>query len=85
MIRAAPSISWTPGAGEITLFDSRDGSYHALNPSAAEIWTGVAGGESQDVVARAIAARHGVEPEIVAAHVEEFVDAALAKGLLYSD
>ena len=82
MLRIAPHISWHPVEGELALFDTRDGSYHALNASAAEIWRGIANGVAPDALAVALAEAYRAPRAEVAEGVREFVEAALAKGLL---
>jgi hypothetical protein len=85
MLKAAPWVSWNPVEGALALFDARDGSYHALNESAADIWRGLAEGDAPDTVAARLAARHGISAEQLAGDVAGFVDAALAKGLLVAE
>jgi hypothetical protein len=85
MLKIAPYISWTPVEGELALFDVRDGSYHALNVSAAEIWRGLAAGTAPDELAATIAAAYRAPEDEVARSVGDFVADALAKGLLVGD
>jgi hypothetical protein len=85
MIRCAPSISWVPGGSAVTLFDARDGSYHALNESGSAIWTALGDGQQPDEIARTIAEAHRASPEQVRQDIQAFVALALDKGLLVSD
>jgi hypothetical protein len=85
MFKIAPWVSWNPVEGALALFDARDGSYHALNESAADIWRGLAEGNAPDAVAARLAARHGVPAEALVDDIAGFVDAALAKGLLVAE
>jgi PqqD family protein of HPr-rel-A system len=85
MVRIAPHISWHPVEGELALFDTRDGSYHALNSSAAEIWRGLADGVPAPELATSLAAAHRVSVDEVAGSIADFIKAALAKGLLVGD
>lgn len=85
MLKVAPHISWTPVEGELALFDTRDGSYHALNASAAEIWRGLAAGTPPADLAARLAARYGAPEDEVVSGVASFVEDALARGLLVGD
>jgi hypothetical protein len=85
MLRIAPHISWHAVEGELALFDTRDGSYHALNPTAADIWRGIAEEVPLESLAASLATRYAAPREAVAAGVREFVGEALAKGLLVQD
>jgi len=82
LLRIAPHISWNNVEGELALFDSRDGSYHALNGSAAAIWRAIAAGQDEPGVADALAARFEAPRSAIAEQVAEFIAAARAKGLL---
>ena len=82
MLRIAPHVAWNNVAGELALFDSRDGSYHALNLSGAAIWRSIAAGIPEGEIAGHLAAAHDAPRDMIAANVAEFIDAALAKGLL---
>lgn len=78
----APHIAWNNVEGELALFDSRDGTYHALNGSAAAIWRELASGLRPDEIVDRLARRHAAEPDVIARHVSGFVETALHKGLL---
>jgi len=84
-IRCASWISWVPGGTAITLFDDRDGSYHALNTSASTIWTALGEGRQPGEIGEAIAAAHRAPVAAVQQDVDEFVALALGKGLLVSE
>lgn len=84
-IRCAACVSWVPGDGAITLFDDRDGSYHALNPSASAIWSALGEGTQPAEIGEAIAAAYGAPVATVQQDVDEFVALALDKGLLVSE
>ena len=85
MLKVAPWVSWNPVEGALALFDARDGSYHALNESAADIWRGLAEGSAPDAIADRLATGYGIAPEQLAGDVFAFIDAALAKGLLVAE
>jgi len=78
----APHISWNPVEGELALFDSRTGAYHALNTSGATIWRAIASGQQGDEIIDGLAATYGVPRDAMAADVAAFVADALARGLL---
>ncbi|MEZ0243750.1 MAG: PqqD family protein [Sphingomonas sp.] len=82
MLSIAPYISWNPVEGELALFDSRTGTYHALNGSGAAIWRAIASGKSEVETTDQLAAEHGAARETVAADVRAFIADALSLGLL---
>ena len=82
MIRPAPELSWPPVAGELAVYDARDGQYHVLNPSAAAIWTAMAAQTPVAQIVADLAARHGIAVEAMRADVDAFIAEALALGLL---
>ncbi|HEX6858916.1 MAG TPA: PqqD family protein [Caulobacteraceae bacterium] len=84
-VRCASWISWGPGGSAITLFDDRDGSYHALNASASRIWTALGEGRQPEEIGAAIAAAHQRPLAEVQRDIDEFVALALAKGLLVTE
>lgn len=85
MVRCASWVSWVPGTHTITLFDGRDGSYHALNSSASKIWTALSEGRQPAEIGTAIAMAQGATVATVQRDVDEFVALALDKGLLVAD
>lgn len=82
MPRIASHIAWNNVEGELALFDSRDGSYHALNGSGAEIWRAIAAGLDEAAIAEALAAAHDAPRALVAEDVRDFLVRARAAGLL---
>jgi len=82
MIRPAPSLTWPPVAGEMALYDARDGCYHVLNSSAAAIWTAIAAETPVERVATDLAIAHGVPIEAMRTDVDAFIAEALQLGLL---
>lgn len=82
MLRIAPHIAWNNVEGELALFDSRDGTYHALNGSAAAIWRAIAAGHDEAGIVDALAARFDAPRAAIVENVAEFVASARAKGLL---
>jgi len=69
-------------AGELALFDDRDGRYHALNGSAAAIWRAIADGLDGPAIVDALIANYDAPRETIAQAVQTFVETALARGLL---
>jgi len=84
-IKCAPSVTWGPGETELLLFDSRDGSYHSLNASAARIWLELSKGRQPADIGEMIAEMHGVSVALVAPDVAEFVERAFRKNLLVAE
>ncbi|WP_439538305.1 PqqD family protein [Sphingomonas sp.] len=82
MIRPASELSWPPVAGELAIYDARDGQYHVLNPSAAAIWTAIAAETPVAQIAADLAARHGIAVDAIRADVDAFITDALQLGLL---
>ncbi|MES2442346.1 MAG: PqqD family protein, partial [Pseudomonadota bacterium] len=72
MPKIAPHIAWNPVEGELALFDSRDGRYHALNGPGAAIWRAIAAGLDEEAIVDALAASHDAPRETIAGHVREF-------------
>lgn len=85
MIRCASWVSWGPSDDAITVFDNRDGSYHALNASASAIWRALDAGRQPDEIGAAIAAAHRKPVAEVQQDVDDFIALALGKGLLVAD
>lgn len=75
-------IAWNDVDGELVLFDTRDGSYHALNGTASRVWRGIARGMAPENVARDFAACFQMEEPCAQAEVARFAAEALALGLL---
>jgi hypothetical protein len=75
-------ISWQNVPGELALFDLRDGRYHALNGTAAEIWRAIAAGQAPAEIVAGLCARHDEAENEIELAVAEFIAAARDKGLL---
>ncbi|MCW3848242.1 HPr-rel-A system PqqD family peptide chaperone [Sphingomonas sp. LB-2] len=82
MLSVAPYISWNNVEGELALFDTRSGAYHALNASGAAIWRALASGKGEAETVDALAAAHDATREAIADAVRTFIADALARGLL---
>lgn len=81
-VRCAPWITWGAGDAALALFDTRDGSYHALNETASAIWQALSAGRQPAEVADLLAAGRPALHQTIAEGVDAFVAAALSKGLL---
>ena len=75
-------IVWNNFEGELALFDTRDGTYHALNRSAASIWRAIAAGHQPAEIVDIVAEGAGAPRELVERDVRDFIAGACAKGLL---
>lgn len=75
-------ISWQNVPGELALFDVRDGSYHALNGTAAEIWRAIAAGKSPAEIAAGLREWHDAPEGEIEEAVAGFIATARGKGLL---
>lgn len=82
MIKIAPQLSWPPVEGELALYDARDGRYHVLNDSAADIWRRIAAGDEAAEIAAALATAHRAPVDSVRRDVDAFIADALGMGLL---
>jgi len=82
LLRIAPHIAWNNVEGELALFDSRDGTYHALNGPGAAIWRAIAAGRDQPGIVDALAGQFDAPRDTIEASVGEFLAMARAKGLL---
>jgi hypothetical protein len=85
VVKVAPYISWNRVEGELALFDMRDGRYHLLNRSSAEIWRGLDERTPLETLAQQLAARHNVSEEVIAESVRDFISVSLDNGLLIND
>ena len=75
-------VSWQNVPGELALFDVRDGRYHVLNGTAADIWRGIASGEDEPAIVAALSARHAAPEGEIAQAVAAFITTARNKELL---
>lgn len=82
MIMVAPQLSWPPVDGEVAIYDSRDGKYHVLNETAAQIWRRIAAGLGAAEIASELAEKHRTTVELVKRDVDLFIADGLELGLL---
>jgi hypothetical protein len=78
----ASYVVWKNVAGDLVLFDERDGAYHALNAAAASIWRRVADGRAVPAIIDELSAEFGAARDVVSDDVTRFIDEAVGKGLL---
>ena len=82
MPQIAPHIAWNNVEGELVLFDTRAGTYHALNGTGAAIWRAIAAGSDAMGIVETLAVTYDVPCEILAEQVRDFIESACAKNLL---
>lgn len=75
-------IIWNDVDGELVLFDSRDGSYHALNEVGSYIWRNIAHGREVALIIKDLYDQYQQDETSIRADVQLFLTDALAKGLL---
>lgn len=75
-------IVWQNVVGDLVVFDAQEGTYHALNGSAAAIWREISAGKGEGTIAAALAEACGAALADVTRDVGAFVADAVAKGLL---
>jgi Coenzyme PQQ synthesis protein D (PqqD) len=74
---------WNDVEGELVLFDSRDGSYHALNEVGSYIWRNIAHGRELSLIIQDLHNQYQQDETAIRADVQLFLSDALAKGLLH--
>jgi Coenzyme PQQ synthesis protein D (PqqD) len=82
LIKIAPAIAWNNVEGELALFDSRNGAYHALNGTGAAIWRAIADGLDPAEIAGSLAAAYDAPRDAIESEIAAFIGMASAKGLL---
>jgi len=82
---APEAVSWRDVPGEIVLFDSRSNAYHALNPTAAEVWRALGAGLSVRAATDDLARRFGADRGQIERDVIDFIRHALKEALLLPD
>ena len=64
------------------LFQPATETWHALNPTATAIWRRLAGGDSLEQAAQALATSFGADPDQLLSDVDAFAGDAVRLGLL---
>ena len=82
MIAIAPQLSWSPVEGELAVYDSRDGRYHVLNGTAADIWRRLSAGKQAGEIAAELAGLHRAPEEEIRRDIDAFIASGLEMGLL---
>ena len=75
-------ISWQNVPGELALFDVRDGRYHALNDTAADIWRAIAAGHDVPAIIADLRTRYDAPADGIERAVDDFIAMARDKGRL---
>lgn len=81
-LRIPDHIVWQDVPGDLALFDTQRGVYHALNGSAAAIWRVLAAGIDPATIAHRLAEQHAAPLEAIASDVAAFLADARANALL---
>lgn len=68
-----PSVISEVIDGETIVLNFESGHYYSFNPSASEIWLGLAGGASVKATTESVARRFAVDPASIREEVEGFV------------
>jgi hypothetical protein len=76
-------VIWNDVAGELILFDSSDGSYHALNEVGSYLWRNIAHGRELSLIIKELSGQYKQDETTIKADVHHFLSEALAKGLLH--
>lgn len=77
-------VVWNDVEGELILFDSRDGCYHALNEVGSHIWREIAHGRPLPHIINDLCGRYDGDETAIRNGVRVFLSSARAKGLLHS-
>src|SRR5262245_14669482 len=81
-IRVPPHVTWNDVDADLVVFNQRDGTYHALDRVASEVWRAVAREPRLAVVVADLRARYPDAAQALAPDVCEFVGHAVRFGLL---
>ena len=82
ILTISPEVVWRDVKGDLVLFDTRTGEYHALNTSASFVWRGIARNEGLAAIIADAATARPEQAEDIARDVHSFVASAKALGLL---
>lgn len=80
------SIVWADfdfdGDGELVLFNSEAGTYHALDRIAGFLWRRIAAGDDLAVIIPALRRSYDGDCAVIVSDVRSFIDRAVRLGLL---
>lgn len=75
-------LEWRQIDDEVVMLDTREGTYLALNSSAAVLWTALAAGASRGELAGILVERYGIETRQATEDADEFISSLAECGLL---
>lgn len=81
-IARSTDLEWRQIDDEVVLLDTRQGTYLALNSSAAQLWTALACGASREDLAGILVETYGIEKRQATEDAEEFISSLAERGLL---
>ena len=76
------ALAWREVGGETVALDLDASLYFAANSSGSLLWESLAAGATRDTLVSRLVQTYGIEPEVAATDVDEFVAALEANGLL---
>src|SRR5262245_64635249 len=82
VVRVAPNVSWNDVDADLVVFNTRDGTYHALDRAGSEVWRAVARDSRLAVVIAGLRARYPEAATAIADGVIDFGGRAARVGLL---
>jgi hypothetical protein len=84
VLSISPSVFWNDVDGELVLFHSDDGSYHALNGVGSAIWRAIANGRELNHIILDLCSTYNQDETVIEAEVQGFIQRVHEKGLLIS-
>jgi Coenzyme PQQ synthesis protein D (PqqD) len=78
----AGAVEWREVEGEVVAVDLRSSSYMAVNKSGAILWPALVEGATQDELVERLVGSFGVEREVAAGDVQQFIEALRENDLL---
>ena len=80
----AACVVWNDVEGDLVLFNSDDGAYHALNEVASHVWRSIAAGHAVRDILLDLHQAYQHDPTAIDEAVGHFIRLALDQGLLLS-
>lgn len=81
VVRSA-DVEWRQIDDEVVMLDARQGTYLALNGSAALLWTALAAGASREELAGVLVETYGIGTRQATEDADEFISSLAERGLL---
>jgi coenzyme PQQ synthesis protein D (PqqD) len=75
-------LYWREVDDEIVALEARGSKYLAANSSGVLLWRRLAQGATRDELVATLVEAHGIEPDVAATDVDQFVGQVRAAGLL---